>query len=82
MSSIITIVVLIIVLLIAVGFIIKSQKEQKKQLELKRLQVIQSKTMSKKNKVYTPGNPESPHWPECSNRAPWCSGRAPAGRWR
>lgn len=59
MSSIITIVVLIIVLLIAVGFIIKSQKEQKKQLELKRLQVIQSKTMSKKNKVYTPGNPES-----------------------
>lgn len=59
MSSIITIVVLIIVLLIAVGFIIKSQKEQKKQMELKRLQVIQSKTMSKKNKVYTPGNPES-----------------------
>lgn len=59
MSSIITIVVLIIVLLIAVGFIIKSQKEQKKQMELKRLQVIQSKNMSKKNKVYTPGNPES-----------------------
>jgi CheY-like chemotaxis protein len=59
MSSIITIVVLVIVLLIAVGFIIKSQKEQKKQMELKRLQVIQSKTMSKKNKVYTPGNPES-----------------------
>lgn len=59
MSSIITIVVLIIVLLIAVGFIIKSQKEQKKQMELKRLQVIQSKTMSKKNKAYTPGNPES-----------------------
>lgn len=59
MSSIITIVVLIIVLLIAVGFIIKSQKEQKRQMELKRLQVIQSKTMSKKNKAYTPGNPES-----------------------
>lgn len=59
MSSIITIVVLIIVLLIAVGFIIKSQKEQKKQMELKRLQVIQSKNISKKNKVYTPGNPES-----------------------
>jgi len=59
MSSIITIVALIIVLLIAVGFIIKSQKEQKKQMELKRLQVIQSKTMSKKNKAYTPGNPES-----------------------
>lgn len=59
MSSIITIVVLIIVLLIAVGFIIKTQKEQKKQMELKRLQVIQSKTMSKKNKAYTPGNPES-----------------------
>ncbi|HCJ8468576.1 TPA: response regulator [Escherichia coli] len=59
MSSIITIVVLVIVLLIAVGFIIKSQKEQKRQMELKRLQVIQSKTMSKKNKAYTPGNPES-----------------------